>query len=253
MSPAIRKASVMLPSINSLKLPDIWQHQAVNLRAGTDVVVSAPTGAGKTYIFEPLHISRARSRERVTPCRLGHWRTISMLSGRKPNGTSASLRVMFRKTLQLPCWWRALETQLERLVRGEGPSLLVIDEYQMIADATRGSHYEAAIALAPKDTRLLLLSGSVANPEDIVAWLRRLGRTAEVVMTKERPVPLDEAPWEALPQRMARHFEHFWPKLAAAVMLADMAPLLIFSPRRKEAESIARRLAADLPHGESLR
>jgi ATP-dependent helicase YprA (DUF1998 family) len=50
----------MLPSINSLKLPDLWQHQAVNLlRAGTDVVVSAPTGAGKTYIFELLHQSRS--------------------------------------------------------------------------------------------------------------------------------------------------------------------------------------------------
>lgn len=36
-----------------LKLPDLWQHAAVNhLRAGSDVIVSAPTGAGKTYVFE---------------------------------------------------------------------------------------------------------------------------------------------------------------------------------------------------------
>jgi hypothetical protein len=122
----------------------------------------------------------------------------------------------------------------------------------MIGDDQRGSHYEAAIALAPKETRLLLLSGSVANPEDVAAWMQRLGRRAEVVMTKERPVPLDEMPWESLPQRMARHFEQFWPKFAAAVMLADLAPLLIFSPRRKEAENIARRLAADLPAGDPL-
>lgn len=48
----------MLPSLNQLKLPDVWQHQAVNLlREGSDVVVSAPTGAGKTYIFELLHQS----------------------------------------------------------------------------------------------------------------------------------------------------------------------------------------------------
>ena len=50
----------MLPSINNLKLPDVWQHQAVNLlREGCDVVVSAPTGAGKTYIFELLHQTRS--------------------------------------------------------------------------------------------------------------------------------------------------------------------------------------------------
>ena len=243
----------MLPSINSLKLPDLWQHQAVNLlRAGTDVVVSAPTGAGKTYIFELLHQSRSLQGQAVytVPTRalandkFAEWKEAKWNVGIATGDVSENVGA--------PVLVATLETQLERLLRGEGPALLVIDEYQMIGDATRGSHYEAAIALAPEDTRLLLLSGSVANPEDIAAWLRRLGRTAEVVMTKERPVPLDEAPWESLPQRMARHFEHFWPKLAAAVMLADMAPLLIFSPRRKEAETIARRLAADLPHGESL-
>ena len=48
----------MLPSLNQLKLPDVWQHQAVNLlREGSDVVVRAPTGAGKTYLFELLHQS----------------------------------------------------------------------------------------------------------------------------------------------------------------------------------------------------
>jgi hypothetical protein len=242
----------MLPSINTLKLPDIWQHQAVNyLRAGSDVVVSAPTGAGKTYIFELLHQSRSLQGQAVytVPTRAlandkyAEWKEAKWNVGIATGDVSENVGA--------PVLVATLETQLERLVRGEGPTLLVIDEYQMIADVARGSHYEAAIALAPKDTRLLL-SGSVANPEDIVAWLRRLGRTAEVVITKERPVPLEEAPWESLPQRMARSFEHFWPKFAAAVMLADMAPMLIFSPRRKEAESIARRLAADLPHGESM-
>lgn len=243
----------MLPSLNTLKLPDAWQHQAVNLlREGTDVVVSAPTGAGKTYIFELLHQSRSLEGQAVytVPTRAlandkyAEWKDAKWHVGIATGDVA--------ENLDAPVLVATLETQLERLVRGEGPALLVVDEYQMIADSSRGSHYEAAIALAPPETRLLLLSGSVANPEDIVAWMRRLGRSAEVVQTKERPVPLEEAPWEALPQRMARHFEHFWPKFAAAVMLADLAPLLIFSPRRKEAESIARRLAADLPFGDPL-
>jgi hypothetical protein len=121
----------------------------------------------------------------------------------------------------------------------------------MISDHARGANYEAAIALAPAETRLLLLSGSVANPEDVSAWLVSLGRKAEVVMTRERPVPLEEVPMETLPQRQ-RQFENYWPRFAAAVMIADLAPLLIFAPRRKEAESIARRLAADLPMGDPL-
>ena len=48
----------------------------------------------------------------------------------------------------------------------------MIDEYQMIADPIRGVNYELAIALAPPGTQLLLLSGSVANPQDVVDWLR---------------------------------------------------------------------------------
>ena len=127
----------------------------------------------------------------------------------------------------------------------------------MISDAGRGAHYEGAIALAPPMTRLLLLSGSVANPADIAAWMRRLGRSVEVVATHERPVPLEEMPLEEmplemLPQHMARHFEGFWPKLAAAALLGDLAPLLIFSPRRNEAERIARSLANELPQGDPL-
>lgn len=242
----------MLGNINQLKLPDPWQHQAVNLlRAGTDVVVSAPTGAGKTYIFELLHQgrhvqgqaiytvpTRALANDKYAEWKEAKW-NVGIATGDIAENVDAPVVVA------------TLETQLERLVRGEGPALLVIDEYQMISDHARGANYEAAIALAPPETRLLLLSGSVANPEDVVEWMRGLKRKAEVVATRERPVPLEEVPMETLPQRQ-RQFENYWPRFAAAVMLADLAPLLIFAPRRKEAESIARRLAADLPMGDPL-
>lgn len=243
----------MLPSLNQLKLPDVWQHQAVNLlREGSDVVVSAPTGAGKTYIFELLHQSghfkgqavytvptRALANDKYAEWKDAKW-NVGIATGDVSENVDAPVVVA------------TLETQLERLVRGEGPALLVIDEYQMIADVARGSHYEGAIALAGEETRLLLLSGSVANPEDVAQWLRRLGRPAQVVETRERPVPLEEAPFETLPQRMGRQFDNYWPKFVASALLADLAPLLIFSPRRRDAESIARRLAADLPPGEPL-
>ncbi|HBJ85516.1 MAG TPA: DEAD/DEAH box helicase [Verrucomicrobiales bacterium] len=242
----------MLANINQLKLPDPWQHQAVNLlRSGTDVVVSAPTGAGKTYIFELLHQGRHLQGQAIytVPTRAlandkyAEWKEAKWNVGIATGDIA--------ENVDAPVVVATLETQLERLVRGHGPTLLVIDEYQMISDHARGANYEAAIALAPADTRLLLLSGSVANPEDVVAWLRGLNRQAEVVLTKERPVPLEEVPMETLPQRQ-RQFENYWPRFAAAVMIADLAPLLIFAPRRKEAESIARRLATDLPMGDPL-
>ncbi len=45
-------------SMVNLIIPDKWQQDAMNLlREGKDVVVQAPTGAGKTYIFELLYES----------------------------------------------------------------------------------------------------------------------------------------------------------------------------------------------------
>ena len=36
-----------------LNLPDLWQQEAVRfLKEGSDVVIDAPTGAGKTRVFE---------------------------------------------------------------------------------------------------------------------------------------------------------------------------------------------------------
>lgn len=222
------------------------------LREGSDVIVNAPTGAGKTYIFELLHESahlrgqavytvptRALANDKYAEWNEKGW-DVGIATGD------------LAENIHAPVLVATLETQLERLLCGEGPALLVIDEYQMISDAGRGAHYEGAIALAPPKSRLLLLSGSVANPSDVADWMRRLGRQVAVVEHRERPVPLEEMPVELLPQRMARHFEGFWPRLAAAVLLGDLAPLLIFSPRRKEAENIARALANELPQGEPL-
>lgn len=243
----------MLPSLTSLKLPDAWQHRAVNLlREGADVIVSAPTGAGKTYVFELLHESAHFKGQAVytVPTRAlandkyAEW---------KEKGWDVGIATGdLAENIHAPVVVATLETQLERLLCGEGPALLVIDEYQMIADEGRGAHYEGAVALAPPMTRLLLLSGSVANPADVADWMQRLGRPVAVVEHRQRPVPLEETPVELLPQRMARHFEGFWPRLAAAVLLGDLAPLLIFSPRRREAENIARSLANELPQGEPL-
>ncbi|MFZ4765042.1 MAG: DEAD/DEAH box helicase, partial [Roseimicrobium sp.] len=234
-----------------LKLPDLWQHAAVHhLRAGCDVIVSAPTGAGKTFVFELMVQSGHYKRQAVftVPTRAlandkyAEWREAGWNVGLATGDISENVHA--------PVLVATLETQLERLIADDGPGILVMDEFQMIADPARGAHYEGAIVLAPAGTQLLLLSGSVANSDEVAAWMRRLGRKVEVVTAKERPVPLEEVPVETLPQR--RGVEGWWPKLATAALMADLAPLLIFAPRRKDAESIARKLADQLPPGEPL-
>lgn len=237
----------------NLNLPDLWQQEGVrHLREGRDVIIDAPTGAGKTRVFEWLveggHLRRQAvytvptralaNDKRMEWARRG-WNT-GIITGEIAENTDAPVVVA------------TLETQRERLLRGNGPELMVIDEYQMIADPQRGTAYETAVALAPLATRLLLLSGSVANTGDVAEWLRRLGRSAEVVSIRERPVPLEEMPLEQLPRPAPRQVTGFWPRLAAGVLLSGFGPLLIFAPHRADAERIARRIASALPPADPL-
>ena len=182
-----------LPALNQVTVPDLWQQQAVTaLREGQDVVVQAPTGAGKTLIFE-LWSNQGKNRGQAiytVPTRalandkLAEWRSRGWDVGIATGDLAENLGA--------PVLVATLETQKTRLIGGNGPALLVVDEYQMLNDRDRGLNYELAIALAPPQTQLLLLSGSVANPQDVVKWLQRLGRKAVLIRSDHRPVPLED-------------------------------------------------------------
>jgi len=218
------------------------------LRERRDVVVHAPTGAGKTYIFELLLPELRGQAVFTVPTRalandkLAEWRArgwdVGISTGDLAENLDAKVVVA------------TLETQKGKFLQRQGPRLLVIDEYQMIGDAVRGVNYELSLALAPAETQLLLLSGSVANPRDIVAWLQRIGRDAVLVSHDIRPVPLDEVDLEALPGKA--NIRSWWPRLIANALRADLGPVLLFAPRRRAAEKLAQELAAALPLDQPL-
>ncbi|MBP8260367.1 MAG: DEAD/DEAH box helicase [Verrucomicrobia bacterium] len=242
-----------LPQFNRMILPDLWQQQAVAaLRRGEDVVVQAPTSAGKTLIFELWsHQGKARGPAVYTvPTRalandkLAEWRARGWNVGIATGDLSDNL--------DAPILVATLETQKQRLIRGLGPALLVVDEYQMIGDPDRGLNYELALALAPPQTQLLLLSGSVANPQDIVRWLTRLGRRAVLVRQDVRPVPLDEVLVEQLSYSIPLAIRGYWPRVVAKALAEGLGPILLFAPRRQAAEGLAIELARYLPNPHPL-
>jgi len=240
---------------SALTVPDLWQQKAVRLlRAGHDAIVHAPTGAGKTFVFESLVESgfggksvftvptRALANDKLHEWRKRGW-NVGIETGDVSHNTKAPVIVA------------TLEAQKRKLIGGRGPKLLVIDEYQMIGDLSRGANYELAVALAPAETQLLLLSGSVANPGDVVRWLERCGRPAVAVRHDERPVPLDEVHLDALPalnRSRAAAIHGRWPRYVARVLQANFGPLLMFAPRRKSAESLALTLASALGENDPL-
>jgi superfamily II DNA/RNA helicase len=236
------------PALNQVTVPDLWQQQAVAaLRNGQDVVVQAPTGSGKTLIFE-LWSNQGKNRGQAiytVPTRalandkLAEWRARGWDVGIATGDLAENLGA--------PVLVATLETQKNRLLQGDGPVLLVVDEYQMLSDLDRGLNYELALALAPRQTQLLLLSGSVANPQDVVKWLQRLGRQAVLIRHEHRPVPLEEVPANNLSYHLPSEIRGYWPQLVAKGLAEDLGPILIFAPRRQAAESMAAELARQLP------
>jgi hypothetical protein len=242
-----------------LVIPDLWQQEAVRaLQQGKDVVVQAPTGSGKTYIFELLYPNLKTQAVFTVPTRalandkLSEWRARGWDVGISTGDVALNLDAKVVVA--------TLETQRGRFLRGEGPGLLVMDEFQMLGDPMRGVHYELAVALAPKTTQLLFLSGSVANPNDVVAWLQRIGRDAVLIEHKTRPVPLEETDLRNLPDSQfvqsrgpSRTGGSFWPRMIGRAMRADLAPILVFAPRRAAAEQIAQSIASAIPVRDPLR
>ncbi len=225
-------------------VPDLWQQNAVRaLLAGRDVIVDAPTGAGKTHIFELLIKSgyrgkavytvptRALANDKFLEWKQRGW-DVGITTGDIVIDPQAAIVVA------------TLETQKRTILEGKGPALLVVDEYQMLADPARGSNYEIVLAMAPAQTQLLLLSGSVANPEQVAAWLSRCGREVSTVATKERPVPLDEVNLESLPDKVPPHIEGHLPRRLARALLSGLGPVMVFAPKRRAAERLAVHFAS---------
>ncbi len=239
--------------LQKLMLPDKWQALALaGLRSGHDVVVDAPTGAGKTYVFERWAEQNNFSRRALftVPTRalandkFAEWRArdwdVGIMTGDLCVNPEAPVVVATLEAVQGHIMGRPAD--------GSAPfSLLVVDEYHWLADAHRGNHYEGVLLSAPRALQFLLLSGAVANPHDVAAWLRRLGRNAEVIQHRERPVQLEEVEIDDLIHGLPRCIEGFWSKRVAGALREGLGPVLVFAPHRADAERLARQFARELP------
>ncbi len=270
-----------LQGLQTLMLPDAWQRDAVHaLQAGRDVVVDAPTGAGKTHVFERFVEqanfarraiftvpTRALANDKYAEWRARGWR-VGITTGDLSVSPHAPVVVATLEAAQgallrstTPIHRQSMIDDGSGVAAAPGhvpgrwrdlPDLLVIDEYQWLGDAARGNHYEGVLATLPASVQLLLLSGSVANPEDVAAWLARLGRQVEVVRTATRPVPLDEVEIDDLVQGLPREIEGFWSRRVAGALREGLAPVLVFAPHRSDAERLARQFARELPLADPL-
>ena len=241
-----------LEGLQKLMLPDRWQAEAIQwLKSGSDVVIDAPTGAGKTYVFEcwAEQTNFGRRALFTVPTRAlandkyAEWQTrgwsVGIMTGDVTIAPDSPVVVATLEAVQgcfQPDVVRLRPTPDSRAPEASGSrggdafQMLVVDEYHWLANPERGNHYEGVLLSLPPTVQLLLLSGAVANPEEVVAWLRRLGRQVELVRHRERPVPLEEVDADDLIHGLPRGIEGFWSRRVAGALREGLGPVLGVCP-----------------------
>lgn len=179
--------------------PDPFQIEAAEaISRGGSVVVTAPTGAGKTLIAEvAVHLGLERGRRvfYTTPIKAlsnqkfsdlcdEHGRdSVGLLTGDNVINANAPVVVMTTEVLR-----NMIYADPEGLA---DVGFVVLDEVHYLQDRFRGAVWEEVIIHAPRHLQLVCLSATVANAKQFTNWIEeRRGRT-RLVQTSERPVPLE--------------------------------------------------------------
>jgi superfamily II DNA/RNA helicase len=168
------------------------------------VLVCAPTGTGKTLIaqaalFEALHANKvayyttpliALTEQKFQEMQASAVRwgfnadEVGLVTGNRRVNPNARVLIVVAEIL------------LNRLLHTEAFDLtdfgaVVMDEFHNFAEPQRGIVWELALGMLPPHIRLLLLSATVGNSGEFLAWLERCHkRKLELVESKERKVPL---------------------------------------------------------------
>jgi superfamily II RNA helicase len=165
--------------------------------------VSAPTGSGKTFVaIEAIKQAMASNQTVIYTSPLKALSNtkymefsqcfgpdqVGILTGDRRDNAQAPLLIMTTEILR-NILYDATSGDIDLRLHTLG--LVILDESQYLADPERGVVWEETLILCPTQTRLLLLSASIGNPQELAEWLTSIRSTdCHLIRHTKRSVPL---------------------------------------------------------------
>lgn len=181
--------------------PDPFQLEALEALKDSDVLVSAPTGAGKTWIAiqaihqclqEGLRVWYASPLKALSNsiyqefCGEFGALVCGIITGDRKENPDAPVIVGTTEILRNQLYDAMYEGVSIKA------DLVVMDEAHYLSDPDRGVVWEEVLIYLPSRVKLLLLSATISNADEIAQWLAHIrGQETKVVKAYERPVPLE--------------------------------------------------------------
>ncbi|MCP4024630.1 MAG: DEAD/DEAH box helicase [Desulfobacteraceae bacterium] len=180
--------------------PDPFQQEALEAIKDSDCLVTAPTGAGKTWIAQQVakHIMEKKGKTwYATPlkaltnsihaqfCEIFGKKNVGILTGDIKKNPDASIIIGTTEILRNQLY--------DAMHTGESLNcdFIILDEAHYLGDEDRGVVWEEIMIYLPVRIPLLLLSATIGNPDQISGWLTSIrGKKCRVIENHKRPVPL---------------------------------------------------------------
>ncbi|MBU1106996.1 MAG: DEAD/DEAH box helicase [Candidatus Riflebacteria bacterium] len=177
---------------------DEFQIQSITeIENGHSLVLSAPTGSGKTLVAEYLIEKVLKTDQRIiytSPIKAlsnQKYRDFSRLYGDKVGILTGDV-VVNRDAQAL-----IVTTEVYRNMAIEDPEAIadvayvIFDEIHFLGDIERGTVWEESIIFSPKTVRFLALSATIPNCDELARWIESvIDHQVKVISHNQRAVPL---------------------------------------------------------------